>query len=378
VSIDVHTEKTDPLKFAYWVPNVSGGLVTSNIEMRTNFGFDYNKELAVLAENNGFEYALSQVRYASSYGAAQQHDPAAFSLGLLMATERLKLIVAAHPGLWHPAILAKFGISADLMSHGRMAVNIVSGWFKDEFTGLGEPWLEHDERYRRTEEFIRVLRGLWTTPNFNLNGDFYRIHDFSLRPQPYDVPGRAHPEIFQGGNSTAARRMAGRVSDWYFSNGKDYDGFSEQVSDVRGYARENGRDVNIGLNAFVIARDTEKEAKDTLREIIEKADVESVEGFRQQVKNAGQATKDGKGMWADSEFADLVQYNDGFKTGLIGTPEQIAHRIVEYKKLGADLLLCGFLHYLEDVEYFGKHVMPLVREIEADQAAQPVAAGGVR
>ncbi|CAM03333.1 FMNH2-dependent dimethyl sulfone monooxygenase [Saccharopolyspora erythraea NRRL 2338] len=363
MSSDVPSE---PLKFAYWVPNVSGGLVTSKIEQRTEFSFEYNKELAVLAENSGFEYALSQVRYASSYGAAQQHDPAAFSLGLLLATERLKLIVAAHPGLWHPAILAKFGITADILSQGRFAVNIVSGWFKDEFTGLGEPWLEHDERYRRTEEFIRVLRGLWTRPNFDLNGDFYRIHDFSLRPQPHPVAGRSHPEIFQGGNSTAARRLAGRVSDWYFSNGKDFDGFSEQVADVRAFAAENGRSVRFGLNGFVIARDTEAEAREVLREIVAKADTEAVEGFRKAVAQAGKSTSDGKGMWADSEFADLVQYNDGFRTGLVGTPEQIAHRIVEYKKRGADLLLLGFLHYLEDVEQFGTRVLPIVRELEAE------------
>ncbi|MCA1282187.1 dimethylsulfone monooxygenase SfnG [Saccharopolyspora sp. 7B] len=354
------------LKFAYWVPNVSGGLVTSTIEQRTDFGFEYNKELAVLAERSGFEYALSQVRYASSYGAAQQHDPAAFSLGLLLATERLKLIVAAHPGLWHPAILAKFGITADILSQGRFAVNIVSGWFKEEFTGLGEPWLEHDERYRRTEEFIRVLRGLWTQPNFELAGDFYRIRDFSLRPQPFEVPGRPHPEIFQGGNSSAARTLAGRVSDWYFSNGKDFDGFSEQVADVRAQAAAHGRTVRFGLNGFHIARDTEAEAKAVLKEIVDKADVDAVEGFRKSVQQAGKSTSDGKGMWADSEFADLVQYNDGFRTGLIGTPEQIAHRIIEYKKRGADLILLGFLHYLEDVEHFGTHVLPIVRELEAD------------
>ena len=73
-------------------------------------------------------------------------------------------------------------------------------------------------------------------------------------------------------------------------------------------------------------------------------------------------------MWADSSFADLVQYNDGFRTQLIGTPEQVAERIVSYRKLGVDLILCGFLHYLEDVEHFGKHVLPVIREKEKDLA----------
>jgi FMNH2-dependent dimethyl sulfone monooxygenase len=364
----------EPLKFAYWVPNVSGGLVVSKIEQRTDWGYDYNRRLAVLAENNGFDYALSQVRYIASYGAAYQHESTGFSLALLLATERLKVIAAVHPGLWHPGVLAKFIATADQLSGGRAAVNVVSGWFKDEFTKLGEPWLEHDERYRRSEEFIRVLREVWTSEHAEFGGDFYRLHDFDLKPKPVEVSGRPHPEIFQGGNSTSARAMAGRVSDWYFSNGRDFDGVAEQIADVNAEA-VHGRRVRFGLNGFMVARDTEAEAWEVLREIIAKADKEAVDGFGAAVMQAGRSTSNGKGMWEESEFADLVQYNDGFRTGLIGTPEQIAERIVAYKRLGVNLFLLGFLHYLEDVEYFGTRVLPLVRELEADAAERGQPAG---
>ncbi|MFC9880352.1 dimethylsulfone monooxygenase SfnG [Streptomyces libani] len=364
-----------PARFAYWVPNVSGGLVTSTIEQRTDWGYDYNRKLAVLAENNGFDYALSQVRYMASYGAEFQHESTSFSLALLLATERLKVIAAVHPGLWHPGVLAKLGATADHLSGGRFAVNVVSGWFKGEFSALGEPWLEHDERYRRAEEFIRALRSIWTEDHAELAGDFYRIRDFSLKPKPLGTAGRPHPEIFQGGNSTAARAMAGRVSDWYFSNGKDFDGVTEQLRDVRAAAASAGRTApRFGLNGFLIARDTEAEAREVLREIIAKADNEAVHGFGAAVRQAGQSTADGTGMWQDSSFEDLVQYNDGFRTGLIGTPEQIAERIVAYKRLGVDLFLLGFLHYLEDVEYFGRRVLPLVRELEAQEDGPRAAA----
>jgi FMNH2-dependent dimethyl sulfone monooxygenase len=83
------------------------------------------------------------------------------------------------------------------------------------------------------------------------------------------------------------------------------------------------------------------------------------------VKQAGKASPEGKGNWSHSSFDDLVQYNDGFRTNLIGTPEQIAERIVEYKAAGVDLILSAFLHFQEEVEYFGKHVLPIVRELEA-------------
>ncbi|MCW0215595.1 MAG: dimethyl sulfone monooxygenase SfnG [Pseudonocardia sp.] len=363
------TPSNEPLKFAYWVPNVSGGLVTSTIEQRTDWGYDYNRKLAQTAENNGFEYALSQVRYMASYGADHQHESTSFSLALALATERLKVIAAVHPGMWQPAVLAKWVATADHLTNGRIAVNVVSGWLKAEFTALGEPWLEHDERYRRSEEFIRVLREIWTPSNpetgARFAGDFYRIRDYDLKPKPLDIPGRAHPEIFQGGNSTAARRNGGRVSDWYFSNGKDYEGFSEQVSEVTAYAAEAGRTPRFALNGFMIARDTEKEARETLREIIAKADAPAVEGFRDAVQQAGNSTGDKRGMWADSSFEDLVQYNDGFRTQLIGTPEQIADRAIEYKRRGANLLLLAYLHFQEEVEYFGRHVLPIIREKEA-------------
>jgi len=362
----------DEIKFAYWVPNVSGGLVTSDIEQRTSWDYEYNKKLAQTAENNGFEYALSQVRYEASYGAEFQHESTSFSLALLLATEKLKVIAAVHPGLWQPAVLAKLGATADHLSNGRFAVNVVSGWFKDEFTHLGEPWLEHDERYRRSGEFLQVLRKIWTEDDVDFRGDFYRIHDFTLKPKPLNTPERPNPELFQGGNSAAARENAGRYSDWYFSNGKDYDGVTEQLVDVRRVARENDREVKFGLNGFIIARDTEAEAKDTLREIIAKANRPAVEGFKNAVQQAGASTASKDGMWADSTFEDLVQYNDGFRSQLIGTPEQIAHRIVEYRRRGVDLILGGFLHFQEEIEYFGAKVLPLVRELEAADSDEQV------
>jgi FMNH2-dependent dimethyl sulfone monooxygenase len=370
-----HDTTRDPLRFAYWVPNVSGGLVVSTIEQRTDWSYEYNRDLARIAERAGFDYALSQVRYTASYGAEYQHESTSFSLALLMATERLKVIAAVHPGLWQPGVLAKWLATADHLSNGRVAVNVVSGWFADEFRQLGEPWLEHDERYRRSAEFMQTLRAIWTEDEANIAGDFYRIRDFSLKPKPLSWEGRPHPEIFQGGNSTVARRNGGLYADWYFSNGKDFDGVREQLGDLRAIASEAGRTdgPRFGLNGFVIVRDTEAEARDTLREIVAKAHVKAVEGFGSAVKQAGQSTSDKSGMWADSSFEDLVQYNDGFRTGLIGTAEQVAERIVEYRQLGVDLILAGFLHFQEEVEAFGREVIPMVREMEVDAGLDPAA-----
>ncbi len=357
------------IKFAYWVPNVSGGLVVSKIEQRTSWDIDYNRKLAQIAENAGFEYALSQIRFTAGYGAEFQHESVSISHALLASTEKLRVIAAILPGPWHPAVLAKQIATISELTNGRIAVNIVSGWFRGEFTAIGEPWLEHDERYRRSEEFIDVLRGIWTRDDFTYKGDFYRFHNYSLKPKPAQVP-----EIFQGGSSRAARDMASRASDWYFTNGNTVEGIRAQVDDIRAKAAANNHQVKVGVNAFIIARDTEEEAKAVLAEIIAKADFEAVNAFGHEVKQAGKASPEGDGNWAKSTFEDLVQYNDGFKTNLIGTPQQIAERIVALKEVGVDLILSGFLHFQEEVAYFGEKVLPLVRELEARRAAEKAAA----
>lgn len=365
-----HDFPSEPLKFAYWVPNVSGGLVISKIEQRTSWDLDYNVRLAQLAEENGFDYALSQIRFTAGYGAEYQHESVSFSQALLQATTKLKVLAAILPGPWDPAVAAKQFATIDHISKGRVAINVVSGWFRGEFRAIGLPWLDHDERYRRSEEFIRVLKGIWTEDNFNFAGDFYRFRDYTLRPKPIQKP---HPEIFQGGSSRAARDMASRVSDWYFTNGNSPENIKAQVDDIRAKAAAGDQVVRIGVNAFLIARDTEEEAKSVLDEIIAKADPEAVNAFGAEVKNAGAASPEGKGNWATSTFEDLVQYNDGFRSNLIGTPRQIAERILALKDAGASLILLGFLHFQEEVQYFGQHVLPLVRELEAQRAQRKAA-----
>ena len=352
---------TQQIQFAYWVPNVSGGLVVSNIEQRTDWSYDYNVRLAQTAEKSGFAYALTQIRFTAGYNAENQHESVSFSHGILAKTEKLKVIAAILPGPWKPAVVAKQLATIDHLTEGRIAINVVSGWFRGEFDAIGEEWPEHDERYARSEEFIRTLKGIWTQNNYSFDGKYYQFKDYTLSPKPVQKP---HIEIFQGGSSRAARDMASRVSDWYFTNGNTPEELKKQIDDIREKAKANQHQVKIGVNAFIIARDTEEEAKAVLDEIIAKANVQAVKSFGDATREAGAATREGEGNWAKSSFEDLVQYNDGFRTNLIGTPQQIAERIVALKDIGVDLVLSGFLHFIEEVEYFGQKVLPLVREIE--------------
>jgi dimethylsulfone monooxygenase len=168
--------------------------------------------------------------------------------------------------------------------------------------------------------------------------------------------------------------MAAKHSDWYFLNGNSVEGVKEQIDEVRALAKAEGRSVKFGLNGFVIQRDTEREALEQLEAIIAKADPKIVQSFADQVKNAGASTADKIGMWANADFANLVQPNDGFKTRLFGAPELIAERIRAYEAVGVDMILCAFLNYTDELPAFGREVIPLLQDVGAEKLREIVAA----
>lgn len=355
------TNAPAPLRFAYWVPSVSREVVIRDYETGTIWDIDDNVALARIAEQAGFDYALTQIRFAAGHGVENQHESVAFSHALLARTEKLRVIAAILPGPWKPALAAKQIATINHLTQGRIALNIVSGWYRGEFDAIGEPWPEHDERHERSEEFVRALRGIWTEEEFTFTGKHYRFDAFRMQPKPRDP----QPEIFQGGSSSAARDMAARVSDWYFTNGNSPHGLAAQTADIREKAAAHGRRVRVGVNAFVIARDTEDEAQALLNGIAAKADPDALDDLPGV---DGRITPSPEENWSDSTLRDLVRYKDGFRSNLIGTPEQIATRVLALKDAGADMLLLSFLDPLKELEYFGSKVLPVIRRMEAERA----------
>ena len=356
------------VKFCFWAP-MGGPMVTgSKFPQRTYANFEANKKYCKIGDEVGFDYELMPARTYTSHGWSEVIEANTTVAAFLQHTKRIKLLAAMHPGLWHPGVAAKMGATMDIMGGGgRWGLNITSGWFKQEFTGFGEPWLEHEERYRRSEEFIRCLKALWTEDDFTFRGDFYRFVNAGLRPQPLTKPT---PPIFQGGNSESAMRMAARVSDWLFINGNNLEKTKKVVETVKAYAREEGREgaVRCGVNCQIICRKTEQEARKHYDELLAHADWEGMKAFEQQTRQAGASSPQGHGMWADSKGADFLQANDGFKPDMIGTKEQIAEKIQAYHGIGVDLILIAVTHYEEDLEQFGREVIPLVRQMPSLRA----------
>ncbi len=345
------------IRFAVWGSNISGGFLRSSVQQDKESSIAYNLELTRLADRLGYDAILYPIRYIGGIGGGTsqdgQHDPLAITAAMASVTSRIRLITAILPGFLPPATLAKMGATIDHISKGRWHVNLVTGWFQEEQEMFGIPWIAHHERYRRSEEYIRVLKGLWQEETFSFDGQYYKVREGRIRPFPYQRP---YPAIFQGGNSKEARSMAGRLSDWYFINGAPIQEIREQIREVSEIAVEHGRTVRFAVNAFAIGRETREEALAEYEHIVENADRTAIRQFQERAKGA-------QGMWAKAAtISDFIANNEGFRTGLIGSYNDVAEKISELKAAGVDMVLLAFRFPLKEIPLFHRYVMEKVRD----------------
>src|SRR6185503_19393757 len=143
------------------------------LDGRPDDTFGFACDVVRRADELGFDTTLIAERYLGP-------DLSAWVLAsaLAMVTKRIELMVAVHPGMVTPQVVAKMGASLDRISGGRFAINIVNGWWKQEFDLFSNGgWIsDPDRRYPRMREFIEVIKGLWTEPAFSFKGEFYQAN----------------------------------------------------------------------------------------------------------------------------------------------------------------------------------------------------------
>lgn len=208
---------------------------------------------------------------------------------------------------------------------------------------FGVDKLDHDTRYKRTAEFVEVLRGAWENEAFDYDGEYYHTDNLRLEPRPItDI------EVFQGGQSDAAINLASQHSDWMFLNGGTPERIEEIVTKVRKACESTGRTVRFGMYSIPICRDTDEEAWDVIDNMLARVDKTLVDKRKQRTSGA-------QGMWDSDDPLSSIDSNEGYAARLIGSPDTILERIDLYKSLGIDMLHLG----LGD-EKFKKDVFPLL------------------
>ena len=339
------------MRYGYWLP-VFGGWLRNVEDESMEASWRYVRDLAVRSEQIGFDITLiAELNLNDIKGVdAPSLDAWSTAAALASVTERLELMVAVRPNFHHPGLLAKAAANIDAISGGRVALNVVSSWWRDEAEQFGLPFDVHDARYARTAEWLRVVRGLWSERRFSLAGDFYRFENAIVEPKP-----ARRPPVYAGGESEAAKNLIARDADAYVMHGDAPDVLAAKIADMRARRERlapNAPPLLFGVAGFVVCRQTFADAQRELARITNvRASAAGFANYRQWLA--------GTQLERTMSVEEYSVSNRGLRTGLIGTPSAIAERIDALERTGIDLLLLQFSPQAEEMERFAEEVIAL-------------------
>ncbi len=339
------------VRFGFWMP-IFGGWLRNVEDEQMAATFAYNKRLAQRAEQIGYDISLlAELNLNDIKGAtAPVLECWTTAAAIASVTEKLELMNAIRPGFRLPAITAKMAANIDHIAGGRFSLNIVSAWWEQEMKEYGGAWVAHDERYKRTREFIEVMRGMWTEDEFNYTGNYYKVENAHLAPKPVSKP---FPKLYAGGESEEAKQMISTLCDGYLMHGDPVANIKPKVADMERRRQElNFEPMTYGIAAYVICRKNEQEVKQEIDRITTVKDAAGYFGFKDFTTQSQ--------LERELSLRDYSVSNRGLRTGLTGTPEQIAERIIEFREAGVEILLMQMSPMLEEMERFAEEVMPLV------------------
>ena len=287
---------------------------------------------------------------------------------LLPLTTWLKFLVAFRPALLSPTLAAQMASTYQRISGGRLKVNIVTGAEQAELARFGV-WDDKETRYEKTAEFVAIMKAAWQGEPFDFEGVHYRVEGATTR----DVPSPT-PEIYFGGASDAAERVAAEQVEVYLAWGEPPAMVTERLDRMRSLATAAGRHLRFGIRFHVIARPTSAQAWAEADRLVVGMDRKSVAaaqadfaktqsvGQRRQAELAASAIGTERMEIHPNVWAGIGMVRGGVGTALVGSYEQVADRIAEYHALGFDeFILSGYPH-LEEAYWFGEGVMPVLRE----------------
>jgi len=337
------------MRYGYWLP-VFGGWLRNVENENMQASWSYVKRLAERSEQIGFDLTLiAELNLNDIKGVeAPSLDAWSTAAALAAVTERIELMVAVRPTFHLPALLAKQAANIDHISRGRLTLNVVSSWWAGEARKYGVTFEQHDDRYARTSEWLDVLDGTWKQDHFSYSGKYYRIEDNVLEPKPVSKP---RPTLYAGGESPAAKELIAEKCDAYLMHGDPPDRVGEKIKDLRERrAKHDLPPLKFGVAGYAVVRETQREAEDEVRRI---TDVQqSAAGYANY-----QDWLAGTQLEQRVSLEDYSVSNRGLRSGLVGTPDQVAERLAEFEKAGVDLVLLQFSPQLEEMEQFAKLII---------------------
>lgn len=318
---------------------------------------DYLAQVARAAERQGFEGVLTPT-------GTWCEDAWLTTAALIRETTRLKFLVAFRPGVISPTLAAQMAGTFQRLSDGRVLLNIVTGGDAVEQRRFGD-WHDHDARYARTNEFLTIVRGVWSGEPFSFTGEHLRVEGATTLAAPDPVP-----PIYFGGSSPAALPVAARHADVYLTWGEPPAQVAEKIGTVRELAGD--RPIRFGVRLHTISRDTSAEAWAEAQKLLDALSPEQVAkaqaqlaasesvGQQRMVALHGGRTDGGvRGLEIHPNlWAGVGLVRGGAGTALVGSHVEVADLIEEYHSVGvSEFVLSGYPH-LEEAYWFGDGVRP--------------------
>ncbi|MGW1052567.1 LLM class flavin-dependent oxidoreductase [Streptomyces sp. NPDC001118] len=315
----------------------------------------YLSQIARAAEDLGFLGALTPT-------GAWCEDAWLTTAMVSQNSERLKFLVAFRPGSVSPTLAAQMASTFQRQTGGRLLLNVVTGGESHEQRAYGD-FLDKDARYRRTGEFLHIVRDLWDGKSVDLHGEHLQVEEARLSRVPDPVP-----EVYFGGSSPAAGDVAARYADVYLTWGEPPAQVAAKIAWIRELAAGHGRSLRFGIRLHVITRDTSAQAWAEADRLLDDFDPETVravqagltrsesEGQRRMLALHG-GSRDSLEIHPNL-WAGIGLVRGGAGTALVGSHDEVAERIKEYHALGIDeFVLSGYPH-LEEAYWFGEGVLP--------------------
>ncbi len=324
-------------------------------------------------ENSGFDAILIGHSSSSADGfLIAQH--AAYQ------TEHLKILLAHRPGFAAPTQAARRVATLDNLIGGRLWLHIITGGVDADQRRDGD-FLGHDERYRRTDEYLSIMRKVWTSDSpFDFDGEFYQVRKASSEVRGVQDP---HVPLWFGGVSEAAIPVGAKHCDTYALFGEPRANVAQLMARLNGVAATHQRKLKFNVSFRPIIADTEGAAWDKAQQIL--AGVQQgrePDKLRARTPEAETARRLSR-LIEDGEVQDerlwvplaAAAGGSGNTTALVGTPDQVAEAIAKYYDLGiSGVLIRGFDPFNDTVEY-GRELIPAIREKVAARDAERQSAG---
>jgi len=335
------------MRFGYWMP-IFGGWLRNVADEGMPVSWPYIRDLAAESEQLGFDLSLiAELNLNDIKGhRAPSLDCWTLAPAVAAATSSLELMLAVRPNYHAPALTAKALSTLDVIAPGRISLNVVSSWWKDEAAQYGVPFDVHDARYARTQEWLEVVGRLLREDSVSHAGPLYQLDGTVLEPKPARLP-----PVYMGGESPKAKDVIAAQADAYVMHGDAPEVIAAKVADLSARrAAAGGQPLTFGVSGFVICRDTEAEAQAELDRVLDVSSSPEAYASYQDFVTGSQ-------LESQVSLEEYSVSNRGLRSGLIGTPDHIEQRLRAYGEAGVDLMLLQFSPQREEMARFSRDVI---------------------